>query len=163
MPAGEAPPGSARNALSDVPRVLAVDWGERRVGLAVSDPRGIIASGLPTLEVTSLEQAVTGVAERAAEVEAERLVVGLPLLMSGGRGEAAQAAERFADLLRGRTGLPVDTYDERLTSAISERRLREVGVRTGRQKGRVDQGAAVALLESYLMRLRAQRGPDEGA
>ena len=80
--------------------------------------------------------------------------------MSGERGEAAGNAERFAEQLRERTGLPVDTYDERLTSALSARRLREVGVRTGHAKGKVDQGAAVALLESYLMRLRARRDPE---
>jgi len=143
-----------------MPRVLAVDWGERRIGLAVSDPEGIIPTGLPTLEVRSLEGAVGRVARVAREQKAERVVVGLPLLMSGARGEAAEAAERFAAALAERTGLPVDTYDERLTSALSERRLREVGVRAGRARRRVDQGAAVALLESYLLRLR--RGADRG-
>ena len=83
-------------------------------------------------------------------------MVGLPLLMSGERGEAAEAALEFAQALAKRTRLPVDTYDERLTSALSERRLREIGVRSGHAKARVDQGAAVALLESYLVRLRAR-------
>jgi len=138
-------------------RVLAVDWGVRRVGLAVCDPRETIASGLPTLTVQSLEQALEGVARVAAEVEAERLVVGLPLRMDGGRGEAAIAAQEFADRLQARCGLPVETYDERLTSALSERRLREAGVRTGHAKERVDMGAAVALLESWLQRQRVRR------
>ena len=83
-------------------------------------------------------------------------MVGLPLLMSGGRGEAAERAQAFADALAARTEVPVDTYDERLTSAMSERRLREQGVRPGRARARVDQGAAVALLESYLERLRSR-------
>ena len=139
-----------------MPRILAVDWGERRIGLAVSDPQGIIATGLATLEARSPENAVLRVAEVAKEQEAERIVVGLPLLMSGERGDAAESAQRFADALSARTGLPVDTYDERLTSALSERRLREVGVRTGHAKARVDQGAAVALLESFLLRLRSR-------
>jgi putative holliday junction resolvase len=143
-----------------VARVLAVDWGVRRVGLAVSDPGGSIATGLPTLEVRGLEDALAGVERVAREREAEAIVVGLPLLMSGEPGEAAANAIRFADLLRERTGLPVATYDERLTSALSARRLREVGVRTGHAKGRVDQGAAVALLESYLLRLAARRDPE---
>jgi putative Holliday junction resolvase len=142
-----------------VPRVLAVDWGERRVGIAVSDPQGVIATGLTTLQVNGEEQAVARVAEVVREQEAELVVVGMPLLMSGERGAAAEAAQRFADLLGRRTGLPVDTYDERLTSALSERRLREVGVRrTGHKKERVDQGAAVALLESYLQRLASRAG-----
>jgi putative Holliday junction resolvase len=137
-------------------RILALDWGERRVGVAISDPEGIIATGLETLVVKSPEHAANRIAEIAREREADRIVVGLPLLMSGQRGEAADAAERFAALIGRRTGLPVETYDERLTSALSERRLRETGVRGGQQRGRVDQGAAVALLESYLMRLKAR-------
>ena len=136
-------------------RILAVDWGERRIGLAVSDPRGVIATGLETLAVRSVEEAVKGVAAAAAEAGVEAIVVGLPLLMSGERGAAALAAEAFADALRARVALPVDTYDERLTSTISQRRLREVGVSTRHKRGRVDQGAAVALLESDLLRRRA--------
>jgi putative Holliday junction resolvase len=139
-------------------RVLAVDWGERRIGLAVSDPTGVIATALPTLSVTGREDALARVAAAAVEREAERMVVGLPLKMSGERGEAALAAEAFAEALRARTGIPVETYDERLTSALSQRRLHERGQRTGRDKGAVDAGAALALLESYLQRLSAARG-----
>jgi putative Holliday junction resolvase len=139
-----------------VPRILGVDWGERRIGLAVSDPAGVIATGLETVTVRSMQQALDAVTGVAADREVERIVVGLPLLMSGRAGEAAEAAQRFAAALAERSGLPVDTYDERLTSALSERRLREVGVRTGHHRERVDQGAAVALLESYLLSLRSR-------
>ena len=143
-------------------RILAVDWGERRIGLAVSDPQGIIATGLKTLVVRGHGDALARVAAIAAECEADRIVVGLPLLMSGARGEAAENAQRFADGLAARTGLQVDTYDERLTSALSERRMREMGERPGRARTRVDQGAAVALLESYLLRVRSAAGGREG-
>jgi len=138
-------------------RVLAVDWGERRIGLAVSDPQEVIASGLATLRVGNEAQGVEGVTRVAREVEADCVVVGMPLLMDGRRGSAAEAAQRFADRLREQCGLPVETYDERLTSALSQRRLHETGVRTGHAKERVDQGAAMALLESYLTRLRVRR------
>jgi putative Holliday junction resolvase len=141
-----------------VPRILAVDWGERRIGLAVSDPQGIIATGLKTLVVRGAADALVRVATIAAEREVERIVVGLPLLLSGERGEAAESAQRFADALAARTRLPVDTYDERFTSALSERRLREAGTRRGRSRTRVDEGAAVALLESFLLRVRAAGG-----
>ena len=127
-----------------------MDWGERRIGLAVSDPSGVIASPLPTLKVNGRDEALAGVARAAQEQEAERIVVGVPLLMSGQQGRAAEAALQFATMLRERTGLTVETYDERLTSAQSRRRLQDVGVKTGRAKGKVDQGAAVVLLESYL-------------
>ncbi len=143
-----------------MPRILAVDWGERRIGLAISDPEGIIASGLATLKISGLDDAVSRVTQIAKLEGAERIVVGLPLLMSGERGEAAEAALRLAAGLEARSGLPVETYDERLTSALSQRRLREVGVRTGHERERVDQGAAVALLESFLLRLQSRaRGP----
>ena len=137
-----------------------MDWGERRIGLAVSDPTGVIATALPTLTVRGRADAVAQVAAVAVEREAERLVVGLPLRMSGERGEAAIAAETFAAALGERTGLVVDLYDERLTSALSQRRLHERGVRVGHAKGRVDAGAALALLESYLQR-RAVTGEGE--
>ena len=132
-----------------------MDWGERRVGLALSDPSGMIATGLPTLHVRGKEDALAQVSESARVNEAERIVVGLPLLMSGERGEAARAAETFATALAERTGLPVETYDERLTSRLSQRRMHEVGARPRRSRGMVDQGAAVALLESYLTRSTA--------
>ena len=133
-----------------------MDWGERRIGLAVSDPGGVIATALPTLKVSGKDDALDGVARVAAEQEVERIVVGLPLLMSGARGRAATVAEAFASALASRTGLPVDTYDERLTSALSQRRMHETGMKPGRAKERVDQGAAIALLESYLLRHSAR-------
>lgn len=136
-------------------RILAVDWGERRIGLAISDPSEIIASGLPTLEVRSLEDAIAQVVAAVRTHGAEFVVVGLPLLMSGQRGEAAAAAQKFTDALAARLDQPVTNYDERLTSAMSARRLRESGVRTGRNKPRVDMGAAIVLLESYLQRRAA--------
>lgn len=153
-----------------MPRILAVDWGERRIGVAVSDPTGLIATGLETLVVRGEKDAVEQLESLIAAEDVRRVVVGLPLLLSGEEGEAARAARAFARRLREQTGLPVDTYDERLTSALSERRLREVrdGGRGGGSrsrnprstrrtpKGEVDRGAAVALLESYLQWLRAR-------
>ena len=144
-----------------MPRILAVDWGGRRIGMALSDPQGIVATGLETLEVRGAADAVARVLRAIREHEAEAVVVGLPLLMSGERGEAAQRAQAFADALAARTEVPVDMYDERLTSALSARRLRELRVRTGHAKRRVDQGAAIALLESYLLRIRSRPAAPE--
>jgi putative Holliday junction resolvase len=148
-----------------------VDWGERRIGLAVSDPTGTIATGLDTVVARSAAEGVRLVTECAAEVEADSIVVGLPLLLSGERGTAAEAASARAQALRDSTGLPVHEYDERLTSALSTRRMHELGENTGKGHGhgkshnkgkskgkeRVDQGAAVALLESWLMKLSYDR------
>jgi putative Holliday junction resolvase len=141
-------------------RILAVDWGERRVGLAVSDPSGTLASPLATRVVRDTEDALEQVARVASSEEVERVVVGLPLLLSGERGAAALAAESFATRLAERLAIPVETYDERLTSALGERMLREAGTRRKRDKGQLDQSAAVMLLDSFLRRL-ANRRRDE--
>jgi len=143
-----------------LPRILAVDWGERRIGLAVSDDLGILATGLPTLEIRGGAEAVARVADTIRTVEADSVVVGLPLTLKGERGEAARAVERFADALRRETPVDVSLFDERLTSAMAERRMRERGERSRGRKTRVDQGAAVALLEGWLAKLRIEREGD---
>ena len=143
-----------------MPRILAVDWGERRIGLAVSDDLGILATGLPTLEIRGEAEAVAKVADTIRTVEADSVVVGLPLTLKGERGEAARAVERFADALRRETPVDVSLFDERLTSAMAERRMRERGERSRGRKTRVDQGAAVALLEGWLAKLRIEREGD---
>ena len=161
-----------------MPRILAVDWGERRIGLAVSDELGVLASGLPTLEIRGEAEAVARVADTLRTVEADSVVVGLPLKLSGERGEAAHAVERFAEALRRETSVPVSLFDERLTSVISERRMLERGEKTAsrakkssraqhgtsrtsrKNKGKIDQGAAVALLEGWLAKLRYEREDD---
>ena len=143
-----------------MPRILAVDWGERRIGLAVSDDLGILATGLPTLEIRGEAEAVAKVADTIRTVEADSVVVGLPLTLKGERGEAARAVERFADALRRETPVDVSLFDERLTSAMAERRMRERGEKSRGRKTRVDQGAAVALLEGWLAKLRIERGGD---
>jgi len=143
-----------------LPRILAVDWGERRIGLAVSDDLGILATGLPTLEIRGEAEAVARVADTIRTVEADSVVVGLPLTLKGERGEAARAVERFAEALRRETPVGVSLYDERLTSALAERRMRERGEKSRGRKGMVDQGAAVALLEGWLAKLRIEREGD---
>lgn len=136
--------------------MLAVDWGQRRIGLALSDPTGFLASGLPTLHVKGRDEAVAKVAAVAREREAERIVVGLPLKLSGEKGEAAEQAETFAAELTRVSELPVELLDERMTSALSTRRLHETGMRGAKARARVDQGAAIALLETWLDRARAR-------
>ena len=141
-----------------MPRILAVDWGERRIGLALSDPLGILATGLPTLEIRGQAEAVARVADTIREVEADSVVVGLPLTLAGRKGDSALAAERFAQQVQKASGVSVSLYDERLTSALAQRRLHETGTRTRGRKGKLDQGAAVALLEGWLAKLSYERG-----
>ena len=138
-------------------RILAVDPGTKRVGLALSDPTATIASALPALEAEPPETLADRLAGVASLQHAERLVVGLPLNLDGTRGPAASAAERLASDLRRTTRLPVETVDERLTTAAAERSLLEGGVKRVRRKQAVDGVAAALLLQGYLDRMRSGR------
>jgi putative Holliday junction resolvase len=133
-------------------RILAVDPGTRRVGLALSDPTGTIASPLGTLPAEPAESLPQRLAKAAGQHEVARIVVGLPRELDGKRGPAAAAAERLADKLRKASGLPVDMLDERLTSAAAERMLIDAGMRRDKRKKTVDSVAAALLLQTYLER-----------
>lgn len=141
-------------------RVLGIDLGERRIGLAVSDedariafPAGVLVRKGPKADFAALRALV-------AERGIGRAVVGLPLHMSGRAGPEAEAARRFATELATEAKIPVDTLDERWTSVAAERSLAESGRRTveRRGKGAVDEVAATLLLSTYLDRLARTAG-----
>jgi putative Holliday junction resolvase len=136
-------------------RVLGLDLGARRIGLALSDPLGEFAFPEGTLERRSLSSDLLALCELVRERGVGRVVVGLPLHMSGRAGREAEAARRFASRLAEASGLPVDLLDERWTSVEAERALRETGGRGRRargERGRVDAVAATLLLRTYLAR-----------
>lgn len=131
-------------------KVLAVDLGEKRTGFAISDPAEKMALALPTLEeVTPAD--VTRVAE---EQGAERIVVGLPLNMDGTAGPSAARVLAFVEELRHHLEVPVETWDERLSTAEGDARLRQAGLNRKERRRRADVAAAVVILESYLRRSR---------
>lgn len=131
-------------------KTLGVDPGERRVGIALSDAAGTIAFPREVLTVRSEDEAVQRIAWIVEDEDVERIVVGLPLSLSGEEGPAARKARGFAERLRAATGLPVVEWDERLTSVGAARILHEGGLNTRRQRGRVDKVAAALLLQAYL-------------
>ncbi len=131
-------------------RVLAVDYGRRRVGLAISDPTGTIATGLETLEVSSETEAVKRIASERSRWEYCRIIVGLPLRTTGQAGQMATEVLSFAEKLRAASGVPVETIDERFTSAEAQRMLHETGRKLKGNKGQVDRLAAEVLLRYYL-------------
>lgn len=131
-------------------RALGVDPGSRRIGLALSDEDRIIASPLETLQVSSREQAARDVAGIVAHHGVTQIVVGHPLRLDGSAGEAARLARWLADRLHALTKVPVELWDERLSSAGAERALRSAGVSARNQRGKVDRVAAAMLLQSYL-------------
>jgi putative Holliday junction resolvase len=131
-------------------RVLAVDCGRKRIGLAITDPLGLTAQGLPTLERTRIREDLRTLASLAHQLEAVLILVGEPVNMDGSEGPAAEGARAFAQRLQDVSGIPVQMWDERLTSVAAHEILDEARVPHASRKGAVDRLAAVLLLESYL-------------
>jgi putative Holliday junction resolvase len=134
-------------------RTLGIDYGRVRLGFALSDPDGILASPLPTLPRSRrASDDFHHIARFAREHGVARIVVGLPLLMDGTSGTMANEAKAFADLVARRTRLPVDLFDERLTSSEAERAMLEGNLSRERRKELRDGLAAVLILQAYLDR-----------
>jgi putative Holliday junction resolvase len=127
-------------------RVLALDHGSARCGAAISDPSGTLATPLRAVVRPDTKKGLTALARLAEESGAERIVVGLPLTLAGAEGEQAGRARTFAERLERRVSIPVELYDERMTTRLAER--------SGGQ-GDADSRAAAHLLESYLARTGA--------
>jgi putative Holliday junction resolvase len=145
--AGRAAPGRYHLSV----RTLALDYGERRIGVAISDATGAIAQPLETIAAKTGERgALDRIAELVRTHEVEQIVVGLPLHMNGRPGPEAERARAFGERVRARAGVAVDYLDERWTSREAERALDEAGVRRRAQRGRVDPIAAALLLRTWL-------------
>jgi putative Holliday junction resolvase len=142
-------------------RILALDVGRKRVGLAVSDELGITAQGLETLHRTRIRDDLDALKEIAERRNVKLLLVGRPLHMSGEESRQSEYTKEFAERLRQHLGLPLIYWDERLTSAEAERMLREAGASLDEKKKAVDRLAAVLLLESYLEHLMLVRAQEE--
>ncbi len=131
-------------------RILALDLGKKRIGLALSDPLRITAQGLPTLQRTTIRADVAEIERIAAENDVSLVLLGLPLHMDGKEGRQVQYTREFADYLTGRTGRKVEFWDERMTSVEAGRVLRDSGISIAKRAKAVDRLAAQILLESYL-------------
>ena len=152
-------------------RALGIDFGERRIGLAISDPTGRMAVPLATIERETDRKAIGKIAEIAGREGVGRLVVGEPVGLDGERGPAARRARAFAERLKARTGLPLELVDEALTSVEARERLAASGASGAsgakgaglrRDPGRIDAVAAQILLQDALDR-GARREAAEGA
>jgi len=145
-------------------RTMAFDYGERRIGVAVSDPTRTIASPLTTLQRRAGKRPPwPEIARLVAEQEVDEAVVGLPLDLAGEESEWTAEVRRFGDDLARRTGLPVGLIDERLTSVMANRAVRGMGLKKSarEQKERVDAAAAALILEAWLNRPRTTAGGGE--
>jgi len=133
-------------------KLLALDHGRARTGVAVTDPTGTLVRPLPAIARVDSPSGMRVLGDILAREQPARIIVGEPLLMSGERGAQARAAAGFADRLRGRFGVPVELVDERLSTREASRRLAEAGTRRGGAD--LDSAAACVLLESVLTRVR---------
>ena len=132
------------------PRIMGLDIGDRRIGVAVSDPLGLTAQPVMTLVRTNRRQDLKSLQRLIRKYNCAEIVVGNPLYMSGDQSPQAAKAQTFAQMLREETGLPVHLWDERLTTTEAHRHLHAAGRPGSEHKAVVDQVAAVLILEGWL-------------
>ncbi|MCK4965398.1 Holliday junction resolvase RuvX [bacterium] len=137
-------------------RILALDYGDKRIGVAVSDPLGIIAQALETITVSNKRKSFERIQEIIREKNAVKIIVGMPFNMNGTKGERAEVTERFISELQRVVSIEIIPWDERLTSVQAKRIMVFRGQKTGTNKAKVDKLAAALLLENYL-ESRAQK------
>ena len=142
-------------------RTLSLDIGKRRIGVAVSDPLGLVARPVETVQSVSLNADVERITEIARQLEAEMIVVGDPLHMNGDAGIMSNRAHKFGEALREVSGLPVEYCDERLTSVEAQRILQDSGVPPKKARRQIDAVAAAVILQSYLNTLKPPRSGSE--
>ncbi len=131
-------------------RILGIDYGERRIGVAISDATRTIATPLAVIQYVRIEEACRDIARRLEETGAEKIVVGMPISLGGFRGASAHHVESFTEKLKGVVTVPVETWDERFTTTTAEKALIEGGTRRNRRKQVIDKLAAQIMLQHYL-------------
>ena len=135
-------------------RILSIDFGERRVGLAISDPTGTIAQGLETITYNSDEDLFNALEQVIEKYQVDSLVIGMPFNMNGTIGERGEATKRFIGKLQTHFGLPIYKEDERLTTSIAHQTRIKLGKKLKgkkkKQKGKIDRMAATLILQGFL-------------
>ena len=130
---------------------MALDVGDRRIGVALSDPTGMLATPLIAVDrVAAKPSDIDQILRIASEHDAESIIVGLPLSLSGAEGDQAKGVRAFISDLSARAALPIDTVDERYSTVQARRMMRESGAGRSRDRGRVDASAAAVILQAYL-------------
>jgi putative Holliday junction resolvase len=135
-------------------RILALDVGGRRIGVALSDTLRMIASPLTTLRAVPRQRVLAELAKLVHDYEVTVVVVGLPLTLSGEIGPQAQVVQAFAAELEGVISVPVRLFDERLTTVAAERMMVELGIKPEQRKARIDEVAASIILQDFLDSIR---------
>lgn len=133
-------------------RKLGIDFGDARIGLALSDPLGMIASGLETLKSAGLEKDTDYISNLCKNNNVDTIVLGLPLNMDGSSGVRVEKTKIFAEKLKQKTGLKIELVDERLTTVESEKMLIDAGRKREKRKEVIDKISAIIILQNYLNR-----------
>lgn len=130
--------------------VIGIDWGEKRVGVAVSDPAGIVAVPMLTLEVTRQKDLFNSIKAICEEKEAEKIVVGIPINMDGSKGPMCDKVEAFIQRLSDHISIPVEKWDERMSTMTADKALIEADMDNRKRKAVRDKLAAQVILQGYL-------------
>lgn len=143
-------------------RTLGLDIGERRIGVAISDPAGRVATPLKVLDARAVLGGSNDLRLLVEDYEVERIVVGLPLTLAGEEGPQARIARAAGEKLARSLPVPLVYWDERLSSAEARRAMTAAGVKDADKRGRVDMVAAAVFLQSYLDATKGDESADEG-
>jgi putative Holliday junction resolvase len=135
-----------------MPRYLGIDYGEKRVGIAVSDPTKTIAQPFLTIQYNSKKELIGKILNLVEEEDIELIVVGLPLTLKGIDSNKTKTVRKFVENLRTIIQLPIEFVDERFTSIQAQRMLRDMGKKPSEQRSKIDQLAAQSILQTYLDR-----------
>lgn len=138
-------------------RILSLDVGEKRIGVAMSDPMGILASPLTQINVTGTKAAIEDILELVRQHEVERIIAGLPYSVDGSLGPQAQKVRSFLQKLSENLDIPIETWDERYTTVAAEGKMVEAGIRKDRRKKQIDAAAATIILQEYLDTVRTEQ------
>jgi len=136
-------------------RIMGLDIGEKRIGVALSDPIGILASPLTQINRTGNRAAIEAILELVHQYEVEHIIAGLPYSRDGSLGPQAQKVGSFLRKLSEQLDIPVETWDERYTTMTAEDKMIEAGIRKDKRKKQIDAAAAAIILQDYLDTVRA--------
>ena len=131
-------------------RLLAIDYGEKRLGLAISDPNQIISKPLKTIILSDSQYIYNELEKIISDYEIQKLIIGLPLGMDGKKTQQTSKVEAFKEDLQNKISIPVILFDERLSSVSAKKSLISQGIKTGHNKSKIDQTAAAIFLQHYL-------------
>ncbi|HOQ32925.1 MAG TPA: Holliday junction resolvase RuvX [Candidatus Hydrogenedens sp.] len=131
-------------------RILAIDYGEVRMGLAISDPLRIFAFPLTVIDLKKNVDFIKTIQDIIKEKEVKRIIIGYPLKMDGSEGIQTEKVKGFVEELKGKINIDIEMVDERLTTTVAQRALTDIGIGQKKQRGIIDKIAAAKLLETYL-------------